>query len=166
MRKSSRKLPISCQATNDPVNNPTIAPRRYEVERLPGDLRERTTAYAALDTLRDAVAQSDPARRRDAAAAAWHAEPIVRFFCSAFGDGLAGARVSDDNLIVITATLPADGPVEASIAVGPEGNCACRISVGDTHLASTAPDARSFERLLKSRLAEIGVHRQDDSARV
>ena len=41
--------------------NPTVVPRRYEVERLPGDLRELTTAYAALDALRDAVA--NPTRR-------------------------------------------------------------------------------------------------------
>ena len=61
-------------------------------------------------------------------------------------------RVSDYNLSVITAKLPADSPVEASIAVGPEDNCACTVSAGDTHLPSTAPDARSFERILKSRL--------------
>ena len=78
--------------------NPTVAPRRYEVERLPGDLRERTTAYAALDALRDAVAKSDAACRKSVAAAACHAEPIVRFFCSTFGDGIAGVQLSDDEL--------------------------------------------------------------------
>ena len=135
--------------------NPTVAPRRYEFDRLLGDRRERTTAYAALDALREGVGKSD---------AAWHAEPIVRFLCSAFGDGLAGVRVSDDNLIVITAEFQGDDPVEASIAVGPEGYCACRISAGDTHLLSTATDVRSFERMLKSRLAEIGVHGSDDTA--
>ena len=98
--------------------NPTVSPRRYDIDRMPGDLRERTTAYAALDALRDAVAKSDAACRKDAAAAAWHAEPILQFFCSAFGDGLAGVRVSDDNMIVITAALLGDGPVEARIAVG------------------------------------------------
>ena len=137
--------------------NPTVAPRRYKVERLPGDLRERATAYAALDALWAAVARSDAACRKDAAGAAWHAEPITRFLCSAFGDGLASVRVSDDNWIVVTAALPGEDPVAASIAVGPEGNYACRISAGDTHLASAAPDARSIVRFLQSRLADIGV---------
>ena len=93
-----------------------------------------------------------------------HAEPIVRFFCSTFGDGIAGVGVNEDGFVVITAEFRGDGLVEASIAVGPESTCACRISTGDTHLASTAPDARSFEVALKSRLAEIGVHRRDDPA--
>ena len=44
------------------------------------------------------------------AAAAWHAEPIVQFLCSALGDGRAGVRVGHDNLIVITAALTGDGP--------------------------------------------------------
>ena len=74
----------------DGTDNPTVPPRRYQVKRLPGDLRERTTAHAALDALRDVVAKSDAARRKDAAAAAWHAEPIVRFLCSPFGDGISG----------------------------------------------------------------------------
>lgn len=62
------------------------------------------------------------------------------------------------SLIVISAALADDGPVEASIAVGLESNCACRIGAGDTHLGSTVPDARWFER------AEIGVYGYDDSA--
>ena len=65
---------------------------------------------------------------------------------------------------MLTAELSGDALVEASIAVGPEGACACRISVGDTHLASTAPDTRSFERILRSRLAEVGVRSEDDAA--
>ena len=138
-------------------DNQTVAPRRYEVERLPADLRERTTACAALDALRDAVAKSDAACRKDAAAAAWHAEPIVRFFCSTFGDDIVGVRVSEANFIVITAELSGDDLIETSIAVGPEGTCACRISAGDTHLPATAPDVRSFERVLKDRLGKMGV---------
>ena len=134
-------------------------------ERLTGDLRERTSADAALDALRDAVVKSEATRRKDAATAAWHAKPIVRFLCSAFGVGIADVRVSDDNLIVIEATLTGDGSVETRIAVGPEGNCGCRISAGETHLACTAPDGRSFEAVLKSRLAEIGVNGQDDIGR-
>ncbi len=50
------------------------------------------TAYAAIDALRGAVAGSGAGGQRDAAAAAWHAEPIVRFFCSTFGDGIVGVR--------------------------------------------------------------------------
>ena len=85
----------------------------------------------------------------------------MQFLCSAFGDGLADLRVSDDNLIVITTTIPGDSPVDASIAVGPEGNCAYRMSAGDTYLASTPPDARSFDQVLKRRLAEAGALSQD-----
>ena len=137
------------------TGNVAVAARRYEVERRRPDQREATTAYAGVAALRGAVARFDGAGRKDAAAAAWHAEPIVRFLCSTFGDGIVGVRVSDD-LIVITATLPGDDPVEASVAVEPEGSCACRISAGDTHLAATAPDPRSFEPVLKDRLAQVG----------
>ena len=98
-----------------------------------------------------------------AAAAAWHAEPVVRFLCSTFGDRIAGVRMNEDGLVVLTAELPGDGLVEVSVAVGPEGTCACRISAGDTHLASTARDARSFERVPRSRLAEVGVQAEDDA---
>ena len=45
--------------------------------------------------------------------------------------------------------------VEATIAVGPDGTCACKISAGEAHVAATAPDARSFEQVLKDRLAEV-----------
>ena len=78
-----------------------------------------------------------------------YAEPIVRFVCSTVGDGIAGVRVTDHCLIAITVTLPDDRPGEVRISVGPEGSCACRIRSGDTHLASTALDTQSFERLLK-----------------
>ena len=136
--------------------NPTVRPRRY-VERLPDDLRETMTAYAAIDAMRGAVAGSDASGQRDAAAAAWHAEPIVRFLCSTFGDGIVGVRGSEENFIVITAEFSGDDLIETSIAVGPDGTCACKMSVGETHLASMAPDVRSFERVLKDRLAEMGV---------
>ena len=57
----------------------------------------------------------------------------------------------------ITAKLSGEELVEASIAVGPESTRACRITNSDTHLGSTAPDARSFEGVLRQRLAEVGV---------
>ena len=67
-------------------------------------------------------------------------------------------RVNEDGFIVVTAELSAAaGAVEASIAVGPEGTCACTVSTGDTHLPCAAPDARSFERLSRSVRAEVGV---------
>ena len=142
-------------------NNPTVVPRRYDLAPLPSDLRETTRVYATVEALRRAVAGSDAGRRKDAAAAAWHAEPIVRFICSTFGDGIAGVRVGEDGFIVITAELSGDGLVEASVVVGPEGTCACRISARGTHLATTAPDVGSFEQILKKRLAEVGVHGRD-----
>ena len=66
-------------------------------------------------------------------------------------------RVSEDGFIVVIAELSGVDAVEASIAVGPEGTYACTVSAGDTPLSATAPDARSFERVLKKRLAEVGV---------
>ena len=79
------------------------------------------------------------------------------FLCTAFGCRITGVRVSEDGFIVVAAEFSAVGAVEASIAVGPEGTCACTISAGGTHLAATAPDVRSFERVLTERLAEAGV---------
>ena len=137
--------------------NPTVAPRPPGAETLPGDLGETATVRAAAEALREAVDTADAGCRKDAAAAAWHAEPVLRFICATFGCGITGMRVNEDGFIVVTAELSAAGAVEASIAVGPEGTCACTVSAGDTHLASTAPDVRSFERVLKDRLAEVGV---------
>ena len=145
-------------------NNPTVVPRRYDLAPLPSHLRETTRVYATVEALRRAVAGSDAGCRKDAAAAAWHTEPIVRFICSTFGDGIAGVRVDEDGFIVIIAKLPGDDLIEANIAVGPEGTCACKISTGNTHVASTAPDVRSFERVLKQRLTEVGVHGQQGGA--
>ncbi len=59
-----------------------------EVGRLPGGLREGTPALARLDVLREAVAKSYAASRKVAAAAAWHAEPILRSICSTFSAGI------------------------------------------------------------------------------
>ena len=86
-------------------SNPTVAPRRYDIEPLPGDLRETALVHAAAEALRAAVGQLDAESSRDAAAAAWHAEPVVRFFCSTYGSGIAGVRVSEDSFIVITAEV-------------------------------------------------------------
>ena len=143
---------------------PAVAPRPHDGETLPADLRETAAVRAAVEALREAVGRSDAAGRQDAAAAAWHAEPIVRLLCSFFEAGIAGVQVNDDNLIVITTALPGDDPAKARIAIGPEGNCACRITVSDTDLGCAAPDVRSFKQILQHRLAEVGVARQDGSA--
>ena len=75
-------------------------------------------------------------------------------------------RVNEDGFVVFTAEIPGVELVKASIAVGPEGTCACKISVGDAHLASAAPDTRSFEHLLTKRLADVGVRGEDGTTRV
>ena len=45
----------------------------------------------------------------------------------------------------------------STIAVGPDGTCACTLSTPDDQRASAAPDVRGFESVLASRLAEAGV---------
>ena len=57
------------------------------------------------------------------AAAALHAEPLLRFLSTALGGRVAGVWVNEDGFIAVTAELSA--VVEGSIAVGPEGTCAC-----------------------------------------
>ncbi len=135
--------------------NPAVVPRP-EGETLPGDLREPAMVRAAVDALREAVGAADAACTKEAAAAAWHAEPLLRFLYAEFDCAIAGVRVSEDGFIVVTAELAA-GEVEATVAVGPDGTCACTVSAGERHLASTAPDVRSFERAVRERLAEVGV---------
>ncbi len=137
------------------AGNPAVVPRPLD-ETLPGDLRETAAAYAAIEALREAVDAADAGCRQGAAAAAWHAGPVVRFLHAEFDCAIAGVRVSEDGFIVVTAELSA-GEVEATVTVGPEGTCACTVSAGDTHLACTAPDVRSFERAVRERLAEVGV---------
>ena len=139
------------------AGSPTVAPRPHDAESLPGDLRETATVRAAVEALHEAVGMADAGCRKDAAAAAWHAEPILRLFCSAFGCAIAGTRVSEGGVIVVTAEPSAADAVEVSITVGPEGTCACTVSAGDMHLACTAPDVQSFERAVRERLTEAGV---------
>ena len=138
------------------AGNPTVVPRPHH-ETLPGDLRETATVRAAVEALHEAVGMADAGCRKDAAAAAWHAEPVLRFLCGSFGCEIAGMRVSEEGFIVVTAEPSAADAVEASITVGPEGTCACTVSAGDMHLACTAPDVQSFERAVRERLAEAGV---------
>ena len=142
-----------------------MAPRPQVVETQPRDLRETAAARASVEALREAVERAGAGGAKSAAAA-WHAEPVVRFLCTAFDCRIAGVHVSEDGFIVVTAELTGDGPVETGIVVEPDGAYACRISSGDTHLASTAPDPLAFERVVESRLAEVGVRGQDGTGRV
>jgi len=90
----------------------------------------------AVEALREAVDRSDLAGRQDAAAVAWHSEPVVRFLSATLDGAIAGVRVTEDGFIAIAAELTGDGPVETRIA----------------------------ERVLESRLAEVGdrlAHRVD-----
>lgn len=147
------------------IHRLTITPPRYRTERLPPELREMAAAHAAVEALRAAVDQLNAEAGRDAAAAAWHAESVVRFLCSTYGGAVAGVRVNEESFIVVTATVPGDDAVDVTVAVGPDGTCACKISTADRHHASAAPDVRAFEQVLASRLAEVGVRAQTGDAR-
>ena len=63
------------------TGNPIVAPRPYDVETR-SDTPQETTVVEAL---RVAVDKANAGCRRDAAAAAWHADPVVRHFCETFG---------------------------------------------------------------------------------
>ena len=60
------------------ATNPAVVPRPDDAETLPGELRETATGSAAVEALRDAVDRSNVERKESAAAAAWHAEAVVR----------------------------------------------------------------------------------------
>ena len=90
-----------------------------------------------------------------------YAGPHTSRHAAASETGVAGVRVSEENFIVITAALLRGGPVETTIAVGPEGTCACRIDTAQKHFASTSPDARLFEQILTVRLTGVGVRCRD-----
>ena len=129
-----------------------------------GELRETAAVHAAVEALRAAVGQLNAESSRDAAAAPWHAEPVVRFFCATYAGTIAAVRVNEDSFIVIRAEVPGDDVIDVTIAVGPDGTCACRVSTAQGDRASASPDARSLEDLLKSRLAEAGVQVRDGNA--
>ena len=141
--------------------NPAVTPRVHSVETPRGEIHETDTARAALEALRSSVDKSEAQYRKHAAAAAWHAEPIVRFLCATFGGAIASVRVNEEGYIVIAAELPGGNLVAATITVGPDGTCACRITAGGVDVAATAPDVRSFEEVLRCRLLELGVRSQD-----
>ena len=96
---------------------------------------------------------------------AWRAEPVVRFFCSTYGGAVTGVRVSEDSFIVVKAEVPGNELVEVTIAVGPDGTCACQVSTVRGQVASASPDPRALEEVLTSRLAELGVRGRADAGR-
>ena len=55
-----------------------------------------------------------------------------------------------------TATVPGDDVIDVTIAVGPDGTCACKVRTADGDGASASPDVRAFEEILAGRLAEAG----------
>ena len=71
------------------IRRPTITPPRYRTEGLPAELRETAAVRAAVEALRAAVDHLDTEPGRDAAAAAWHAQSVVRFFCSTYPGTIA-----------------------------------------------------------------------------
>ena len=139
------------------IRRPTITPPRYRTEGLPAEQRETAAVHAAVEALRAAVDQLDGEAGRDAAAAAWHAAALVRLFCSTYGGTITGVRVNEESFIVVTATVPGDDVIDVTIAVGPDGTCACKVSTAAGDRASAAPDVRRFEQVLASRLADVGV---------
>ena len=140
------------------THRPTITPPRFRTEDLRAELRETAAVHAAVEALRAAVDQVDAEAGRDAAAAAWHAASVVRLFCSTYGGAVSGVRVNEDSFVVLRAEVPGDDVIDVTIAVGPDGTCACKVSTADGALASAAPDVRAFEQILASRLTEVGVH--------
>ena len=106
------------------IHRPTITPPRYQTENLPAELRETAAVHAAVEALRAAVDQVDDESGRDAAAAGWHADAVVRFFCSTYGGAVTGVRVKQESFIVVTATVPGNDVIDLTIAVGPDGTYA------------------------------------------
>ena len=88
---------------------------------------------------------------------AWRAEPVVRHICSTYGGAVTGVRVSEDSFIVVKAEVPGHELVEVTIAVGPDGTCACQVSTARGQVASASPHPRALEHVLTRRLVELGV---------
>lgn len=110
---------------------PTITPPRDGTEGQAAELRETAAFRAAVEALRAAVDQLEGEPGRDAAAAAWHAESVVRFFCSTYDGAVTAVRVNEDNFIVVSATVPGDDVTDVTISVGPDGTCACKVSTAN-----------------------------------
>ena len=68
-----------------------------QLPAVAGRCARAAAADATVKVLRAAVDRVKVGRRQEAAAAAWHAEPVVCFLCSTFGVGITGVRVSEEN---------------------------------------------------------------------
>ena len=139
------------------AGNPIVVPRSHDAETPPGDLRDTANVRAAVEALYEAVNTVDAGCRKDAAAAAWHAEPVLRFLCPAFGCSIAGLRVNGDGFIVVTAEIYCRrrGRGEHRRGTGgylrAHGQCRRRASrVHDTGRAV-------LRAVLQEHLAEVGV---------
>ena len=69
-------------------------------------------------------------------------------------------RVNEDSFVVVTAEVSGNEAVEVTIADGPDGTRACKVTTAHAQVAAASPDTRSLEQVLASRLAEMGVRRQ------
>ena len=72
--------------------------------------------------------------------------------------------MNEESFIVITTDVSGNEPVDVTIAVGPDGTCACKVSTAGSQRASAAPDVHGFEQVLASRLAAVGVRPQDGAS--
>ena len=61
------------------AGNPAVALPPCDDEAPPGGPTETPMTGATVEALREAVDRADPGCRKDAPAAAWHAEPVLRF---------------------------------------------------------------------------------------
>ena len=85
----------------------------------------------------------------------------MRFFCWTYGGAVTGVRVNEDSFVVITATVRGNDVIDVTLAVGPDGTCACKASSAGGHRASAAPPVRAFEHVLVGRLGAVRVRAQD-----
>ena len=90
---------------------------RIVLEGPAADLRETAAVRAAVEPWGRRSIRWTVKSRRDAAAAAWHAESVVRFCCSTYRGAIAGVRANEDSLIVITADVSGDEPLDARLAI-------------------------------------------------
>ena len=127
-------LPVRAES-----GNPAVAPRPHGIETPAGDPREAAVRAALAGGVAGRPVDRPAAGcRRDAAAAAWHAGPVVRSFCATYGGAVAAVRVNDESFVVITAEVSGNDVVETTISVGPDGTRACRVGGVDGCLAVAA----------------------------
>ena len=116
------------------------------------------TVVAAL---RAAVDQLDGEPGRDVAAAAWHTASVVRFFCSTCGGAVSGVRMKEDSFIAVNGHSSGDDVIDGTIAVGPDGTCACRVSTADGHWCVGGARRPVVRAGRQEPTAEVGVPGRD-----